>query len=53
MIKTVLMSSGHWKALVPFSCKRTFNITGEVSQNRTEKQIMSLKRTVNWLLNDM
>ena len=25
----------------------------ELSQNRTEKQIMSSKRTVNWLFNDI
>ena len=33
--------------------KRTFNINSELSQNRTEKQIMPFKTTVIWLLNDM
>ena len=33
--------------------KRTFNINSELSENRTEKQIMPLKTAVNWLFNDM
>ena len=31
--------------------KRIFNTNSELSQNRTEKQIMPLKTTVNWLFN--
>ena len=56
MIKTELMSSGHQTTLAPFRLQKKrpvnvlFNIISEVSQNRTEKQIMSFKRTVNWLL---
>ena len=33
--------------------KRTFNINSELSQNRTEKQIVPFKTTVNWLFDDM
>ena len=33
--------------------KRNFNTNSELSQNPTEKQIMPLKTTVNWLFNDM
>ena len=33
--------------------KRIFNTNSELSQNRTEKQIMSFKTTVNWLFNDI
>ena len=32
--------------------KCTFNINSELLQNRTEKQIMPFKTTVNWLFND-
>ena len=55
------MSSCHWKTLVPFWLRKKriekafFNINNELSQNCTGKvcQIMSFKRTVNWLFNDM
>ena len=33
--------------------KTPFNINSEFSQNRTEKQIMPSKTTVNWLFNEM
>ena len=33
--------------------KRIFNTNSELSQNRTENQIMSFKTTVNWLFNDI
>ena len=33
--------------------KRIFNTNSELSQNRTEKQIMPFKTTVNWLFNDI
>ena len=33
--------------------KEAFNINSELSQNRTEKQIMPFKTTVTWLCNDM
>ena len=33
--------------------KLTFNINIELLQNRSEKQIMPFKTTVNWLFNDM
>ena len=33
--------------------KHIFNTNSELSQNRTEKQIMSFKTTVNWLFNDV
>ena len=32
--------------------KRIFNTNSELSQNRTEKQIMSSKAAINWLFND-
>ena len=57
LITTTLISSCHWKILVPFakenSCKRIFNTNSELSQNRTEKQIMPSKATVNWIFNDI
>ena len=33
--------------------KRIFNTNSELSQNRTEKQIMQSKTTINWLFNDI
>ena len=33
--------------------KRIFNINSELSKNRTEKQIMAFKTSVNWLINDI
>ena len=33
--------------------KRIFNINSELSENRTEKQIMPSKTTVNWVFNDI
>ena len=30
-----------------------FNANSELSQNRTEKQIMLSKTTINWLFNDI
>ena len=33
--------------------KRIFNSNSELSQNRTEKQILSFKTSVNWLFNDI
>ena len=33
--------------------KRIFNTNGELSRNRTEKQIMPFKTTANWLFNDI
>ena len=46
------------KPLYLFACERTtlkriFNTNSELSQNRTEKQIMPFKTTVNWLFNDI
>ena len=52
-----LISSCHWKTLVA-SClqkerKCIFNTNSELSQNRTEKQILPSKTKVNWLFNDI
>ena len=53
---TALTSSYHWKALVPFllakenTWKRIFNTNSELSQNRTEKQIMLFKTTLNLMI---
>ena len=33
--------------------KRAFNTNSKLSQNRTEKQIMQFKATVNWLFSDI
>ena len=33
--------------------KRIFNINSELLQNRTEKQIIPSKATINWLFNDI
>ena len=55
----ILWSSCHWKTLVPFCLqkkkleKSIFNTNSELSQNRTEKQIMPFKTIVNWLFNDI
>ena len=54
-----LISSCHWKSLVPFSLRKKrpeiciFNINSELWQNRKEKQIMPFKATLNWLFNDI
>ena len=57
LITTTLISSCHWKILVPFAkentCKRIFNTNSELSQNRKEKQIMPFKTIVNWLFNEI
>ena len=58
MIKITLMSSCHWKTVVPFCLRKKrsenalFNINSELSQSRTDKQIMTFKTAVNWP-NDM
>ena len=58
LITTTLISSCHWKVLAPFCLPKkrlenAFSTNSELSQNRTEKQIMPSKTTINWLLNDM
>ena len=58
LITATLISSCHWKTLVPFACekkktwKRIFNTNSELLQNLTEKQIMPSKTKINWLYND-
>ena len=59
-IKTTLMFSCHWKALICTFLltkekiwKGTFSINSDNSQNHTENQIMPFKTTVNWLFNDV
>ena len=53
-----LISSCHWRTLVPFCLQKKrpekciFNISSELLQNRTEKQIMPFKATLNWLFNN-
>ena len=53
MITNALISCCHWKTLVPFCLQKKrpenafFNTASELSQIRTEKQIMSFKTTVN------
>ena len=62
LITTILISSCHWKTFAPFCLRkkrpernkqRIFNSNTELSQNRTEKQLMLSKTTINWLLNDI
>ena len=58
LITTTLISSCHWKVLAAFCLPKkrlenAFSTNSELSQNRTEKQIMPSKTTINWLLNDM
>ena len=53
------ISSCHWKTLVPFCLRKKdlkthlLNTYSELSQNRTEKQIMPSKIRINWLFNDI
>ena len=49
MITTTLISPCYWKTLVPFSLRKkrlenVFHTNSELSQNRTEKQIMPSKQ---------
>ena len=53
MIKTTLMSSCHWKTLVPFCLRKKRSENTILILNRTEKQIMPFKTTINWLFNDL
>ena len=59
MITTTLISSCHWKTLVPFCLqkKRPENafLTLTVNYRKIvhQKQIMSFKTRVNWLFNDV
>ena len=61
LMTTTLISFCHWKTLVigtfllvkEKTRKCIFNNISELLQNRTEKQIMSFKTTVNWLFNDI
>ena len=54
-----LTSSCNWKALVPFCLQKKIPENGfltliiKLSQNRTEKQIIPFKTTLNWLFNDI
>ena len=55
---TTLIFSCHWKTLVPFCLQKNipeniFLTNSELSQNRTKKQVMLSKTTVNWLFNDI
>ena len=59
MITTALTSSYYWKILLLFllakenTWKCVFKTNSELSQNRTEKQTMLFKTTLNWLFNDI
>ena len=58
MITTTLISFCQWKTLTFLlakekTLKRAFNTNSELSQNRTEKQIMLLKTIVNKLFTDI
>ena len=54
-----LTFSCHWNPPFTFllakekTWKSIFNTNSELSQNRTEKQIMLFKATVNWLFNNI
>ena len=50
------ISSCHWKIVVPFCLrkKRRENVLLTlIFSNRTEKQIIPSKTTINWLFNDI
>ena len=49
---TTLIFFCPWKTLYLFACERK-DLKSELSQNRTEKQIMLFKTTANWLFNDI
>ena len=49
LITTTLISSCHWKTVVPFYLRKERSI----SKNRKEKQIMPCRSTINWLFNDI
>ena len=54
LITMILLSSCHWITLVSLRLgkrKPEINTNSELSQNRTEIQIMHFKTTVNWLFN--
>ena len=55
MIKTTLMSSCHWKTLVPFCMqkKRPENAFLTLTMDRTGKKIMPSKTTVSWLFKNI
>ena len=58
MIASTLTSFSHWKILVLFCLQKkrpekAFLALSKLLQNRTEKQIMLLKATVNWLFNNI
>ena len=54
LITMILLSSCHWITLVSLRLRKRkpeINTNSELSQNRTEIQIMHFKTTVNWLFN--
>ena len=59
MIIPTLICSCHWKTLAPFYLRKKrpdtafFKTNSEFPKNRTEKQIMLFKTTVNWLFTDI
>ena len=59
LIIMTLIYSCHWKTPCTFllvkekTWKRIFNTNSELSQNRTEKQIMQSKTIINWLFKDI
>ena len=59
LITTTLISSCHWKTLVPFCLRKKIpenaflTLTVNYRKNCTEKQIMPFNTTLNGILNDM
>ena len=59
MIITTLISSSHWKTLVPFCLRKKrpenafFTLTVNYRKIAQKKQIMPFKIRVNWLLTDI
>ena len=57
LIITTLISSCHWKTILPFCSRKkrpeNQNTNSDLLQNLIEKQIMLFKTTVNCLFNDM
>ena len=49
----ILAKNRSFKKQMKEQLKRAFNTNSKLSQNRTEKQIMQFKATVNWLFSDI
>ena len=53
MITTTLISSSHWKTLVPFCLRRKRPENAVLTLIVNYRKIVPFKTTVNWLFNDI